>query len=82
MNLNVSERLICALRGLSRFTDRVTGKKTKQIESEENANMEMMEMEHGDDGGARDGARGARGCARLRAWVGRDLFFQQMMTTI
>ena len=31
---------------------------------------------------ARDGARGARGCARLRAWVGRDLFFQQMMTTI
>jgi hypothetical protein len=82
MNLNVSERLICALRGLSRFTDRVTGKKTKQLESEENANMEMMEMEHGDDGGARDGARGARGCARLRAWVGRDLFFQQMMTTI
>ena len=82
MNLNVSERLICTLRGLSRFTDRVTGKKTKQLESEENANMEMMEMEHGDDGGARDGARGARGCARLRAWVGRDLFFQQMMTTI
>ena len=25
MNLNVSERLICTLRGLSRLTDRVTG---------------------------------------------------------
>ena len=46
MNLNVSERLICTLRGLSRFTDRVTGhKKTKQLESEESANMEMMEVD-------------------------------------
>ena len=50
MNLNVSERLIWALRGLSerlsRLTDRVTGKKRKQLEeSEERANMEMMEVD-------------------------------------
>ena len=31
MNLNVSERLIWALRGMSRFTDRVTGKKNKTV---------------------------------------------------
>ena len=46
MNLNVLERLICTLRGLSRFTDRVNRlKKTKQLKSEEKVNMEMMEVD-------------------------------------
>ena len=48
MNLNVSERLIWALRGLSeklsRLTDRVTGQKKKTV-------RERRGSEHGDDGG-------------------------------
>ena len=39
----------------------------------ERAKMEMMEEKE---------PLFSSGCARLRAWVGRDLFFQQMMTTI
>ena len=47
MNLNVSERLICSLRDLSRSTDHVPITKTKQLESEnveleERANVERM----------------------------------------
>ena len=44
MNLNVSERLICALRGLSRLTDREPVKKNKTVrERKERANVQMME---------------------------------------
>ena len=44
MKLDVSERLIWALRGLSRSTDRVTGSKNKTVrERRERANMEEME---------------------------------------
>ena len=43
MNLNVSERLICTLRGLSRSMDRLTDSIKKTVRERREVNMEMME---------------------------------------
>ena len=82
MNLNVSERLIWSLRGLSRSTDGVNRLIIIKPPGSDSFNLQGV-IPPALEAAARSGrrTRGA-GLRQLESMGGRDLFFQQMMTAI